>query len=75
MTIEDIILRHGQRGMDILREFSEENFCQAAAQCIYDAPRGNVLLTPAAALGRPTGLRVRCFWHTHWRLWALPRLS
>ncbi len=45
MTIEDIILRHGQRGMDILREFSEENFCQAAAQCIYDAPRGNVLLT------------------------------
>lgn len=44
-TIEDIILRHGQRGMDILREFSDEHFCEAAARCIYDAPRGNVLLT------------------------------
>lgn len=44
-TIEDIILRHGQRGMDILRAYCDENFCEAAARCIYDAPRGNVLLT------------------------------
>lgn len=44
-TIEDIILRHGQRGMDILREFSDEHFCKQAAEFIYDAPRGNVLLT------------------------------
>lgn len=43
--IEDIILRHGQRGMDLLRAYCDEDFCRAAAQCIYDAPRGNVLLT------------------------------
>lgn len=44
-TIEDIILRHGQRGMDILREFSDEDFCRQAAEFICGAPRGNVLLT------------------------------
>lgn len=43
-SIEDIILRHGQRGMDILRPYCGKNFCAAAAQCIYDAPRGYVLL-------------------------------
>lgn len=44
-TIEDIILRHGQRGMDVLRPYCDTDFCEAAARCIYDAPRGNVLLT------------------------------
>lgn len=43
-TIEDIILRHGQRGMDILRPYCDENFCEAAARCIDGAPRGSVLL-------------------------------
>jgi len=44
-TIEEIILLHSQRGMDILREYADPAFCKLAAQCIYDAPRGNVLLT------------------------------
>ena len=44
-TIEDIILRHGQRGMDILRKYSNEDFCKQTAEFIYNAPRGNVLLT------------------------------
>lgn len=44
-SIEDIILRHGQRGMDVLRPYCGENFCADAAECIYDTPRGNVLLT------------------------------
>lgn len=43
--IEDIILLHSKRGMNILREHCPDNFCQQAAQTILDAPRGNVLIT------------------------------
>lgn len=43
-AVEDIILRHGQRGMDVLREYCPPEFCQEAAECIFRARRGNVLL-------------------------------
>lgn len=43
-TIEEIILRHGQRGMDALRDHCGPDFCRKAAECIFRAPRGNVLL-------------------------------
>lgn len=44
-TIEDIILLHSQRGMEVLRKHCPPDFCREAAQCILDAPRGTVLLT------------------------------
>ena len=43
-AVEDIILRHGQRGMDVLREYCPPEFCREAAECIFRARRGNVLL-------------------------------
>lgn len=51
MTVEDIILLHSKRGMNILREHCAPDFCHAAARCIYDAPRGNVLLTTGFYVG------------------------
>lgn len=43
--VEDLILRHPCRGMDILRPYLAENFCAAAAEKILTWPRGTVLLT------------------------------
>lgn len=45
MTVEDIILQQGHRGMDILRSFAAPNFCRAAAERLYSLPRGRVLFT------------------------------
>ena len=44
-TIEDIILRHSQRGMPILRELLPEDYCSRAARKILGWRRGTVLLT------------------------------
>lgn len=43
--IEDIILQHSARGMDKLRPYLADSFCQNAAQAILSWPRGAVLLT------------------------------
>ena len=43
--IEDIILRHSKRGMNILREHMPERFCEDAAQALLALPKGNVYLT------------------------------
>lgn len=44
-TIEDIILQHGARGMDLLRPLLAEDFCHRAARRVLAAERGTVLLT------------------------------
>ena len=44
-TIEQIILRHGQRGMDLLAPGLPEDFCRRAAGAVLSLPRGTVLLT------------------------------
>ena len=43
-TIEDIILRHSQRGMQVLRQFLPADFCGRAAEKLLALPRGRVLL-------------------------------
>ena len=43
--VEDLILRHPCRGMDILRPHLPENFCRDAAELIGSWPRGTVVLT------------------------------
>ncbi len=44
MTIEEIILKHGQRGMDVLKTRLEPDFCSKAAKKIFSLERGNILL-------------------------------
>ena len=44
-TIEDIILRHSGRGMDILRPALPEDHCRRAAELLLSLPRGRVLMT------------------------------
>ena len=43
--IEDIILRHSQRGMTKLRPYMDANYCRLAAEEIYSWKRGVVFLT------------------------------
>lgn len=43
--IEDIILRHSKRGMDILRNHMPERFCEEAVRALLKLPRGAVFLT------------------------------
>lgn len=43
--IEDIILRHSARGMDLLRPYMPDDFCGRAADAILSWERGTVLLT------------------------------
>lgn len=43
--IEDIILRHSQRGMQVLRKFMPQDYCRTAAEKLLKLPRGKVLLT------------------------------
>lgn len=45
MTVEDIILQKGHRGMDVLRPHAAPDFCRTAAQQLYALPRGRVLFT------------------------------
>lgn len=45
MTIEDIILQHSQRGMDVLKAHLVPDFCSAAAKKLFALERKNILLT------------------------------
>lgn len=44
LTVEDIILHHSSRGMDILRPYLASDFCRNAAHDMLNSDRGNVLL-------------------------------
>ncbi len=43
-TIEDIVLRDGTRGMDILREYLPENYISEAARAMLAEEKGNALI-------------------------------
>lgn len=43
--IEDIILQHSKRGMDILRSHMPERFCEDAVRALLKLPKGCVFLT------------------------------
>lgn len=45
LMIEDIILRHSGRGMDILREYLPENYCEKAVHALLSLPKGVLFLT------------------------------
>lgn len=44
-TIEDIILSHSQRGMHILQQYLQSDYCKQAAQCILNQKKGYIFLT------------------------------
>ena len=44
-SIENIILQHSARGMDVLREYLPADFCTDAAKTVLSWPRGCVLVT------------------------------
>ena len=43
--IEDIILRHSQRGMDVLRPYMPKTFCEEAVEALLNLPHGVIFLT------------------------------
>lgn len=43
--IEDIVLRHSKRGMNVLREYMQQDYCKEAAEDILSWEKGNVFLT------------------------------
>lgn len=43
--IEDIILRHSGRGMDVLREYLPANYCEQAVNALLSLPKGVIFLT------------------------------
>ncbi len=44
-TIEEIVLRHSKRGMNLLREYMQEEYCRMAAEEILSWKKGNIFLT------------------------------
>lgn len=44
-TLEEIVLRHSHRGMTILKEYMNRNYCEQAAKRLLSLRRGTVLLT------------------------------
>lgn len=44
-SVEQIILRHSKRGMNILKDFLPENYCTLAAKNILSWKKGNIFLT------------------------------
>lgn len=50
-TIEDIVLQHSSRGMELLRRELPRDFCRKAARAVWSWPRGNVLLATGFYVG------------------------
>ena len=44
-AVEEVILRHSKRGMNILKEYMPQEFCKEAAEEILKLDKGNILLT------------------------------
>ena len=49
--VEDIILQHSKRGMDILRQSMPSDFCRRAAKAVYAWDRGCVFITTGFFVG------------------------
>lgn len=44
-TPEEVTLRYSKRGMTLLKEYLQKNYCKRAAEKLLQAPKGNVLIT------------------------------
>lgn len=43
--LEEIVLRHSGRGMTVLKEYMDDDYCEAAARALLELARGTVLFT------------------------------
>lgn len=50
-TPEEVTLRYSKRGMTLLKEYLQKDYCKQVAQKLLRAPRGNVLLTTGFYVG------------------------
>lgn len=44
-TIEDVVLRHSKRGMNVLRSYMDRAYCRQAAEKMLSLKKGTILLT------------------------------
>ncbi|MBC8562748.1 DUF4392 domain-containing protein [Jutongia huaianensis] len=44
-TPEEVTLRYSKRGMTLLKEYLQKDYCKMAAEKLLQAPKGNVLIT------------------------------
>lgn len=44
-TPEEVTLRYSKRGMTLLKEYLQNDYCKRAAEKLIQAPKGNVLIT------------------------------
>lgn len=44
-TPEEVTLRYSKRGMTLLKEYLQKDYCKRAAEKLIQAPKGNVLIT------------------------------
>ncbi len=44
-TPEEVTLRYSKRGMTMLKEYLQKDYCKRAAEKLLQAPKGNVLIT------------------------------
>ncbi len=44
-TPEEVTLRYSKRGMTLLKEYLQKDYCKRAAEKLLQAPKGNVLIT------------------------------
>lgn len=44
-TPEEVTLRYSKRGMTLLKEYLQKDYCKKAAEKLIQAPKGNVLIT------------------------------
>ena len=44
-TPEEVTLRYSKRGMTLLKEYLQKDYCKKAAEKLLQAPKGNVLIT------------------------------
>jgi len=51
-TIEEIILQHGDRGIELVARSLPSQYCLRAAEALWICPRGTVLITTGFPVGR-----------------------
>lgn len=51
-TPEEVTLRYSKRGMTLLKEYLQKDYCKRAAEKLLQAPKGNVLITTGFYVAR-----------------------
>ena len=68
-TPEEVTLRYSKRGMTMLKEYLQKDYCKRAAEKLLQAPKGNVLITTGFYVAgyAETDGPIGWLWQKHWR--------